>query len=138
MSEIEFILNKTDATYLLERNVTISAGDKRTLADIVGKGFWGAIFIASDSPYLKIWYEIDGAIFEGTIAEIFALGLTEANNYFFYIPVYDVSNDIYCLAWAPSIPAPFSRRCKVELRNETASAITCSIIEAVFGVVYRE
>ena len=138
MSEIEFILNKTDTTYVLEKNVTISAGDRRTIADLVGKGFWGAIFIVANSPYLKIWYEVDGAIFEGTIAELYALGMTEANNYFFYVPVYDVVNDVYAVAWAPSIPAPFSRRCKVELRNETAGNITCSLIEAAFGVVYRE
>ena len=132
----QYLIENLDFVFI-NKNVTIPAGQTVNLYNAAGKGFWFAGIISSNSKDVSLFWNLDGTAVKDKIESVYSLGLTQPNNFYFYIMKYDTSSNVYNMAWAPAIPTTFKQFCKVTLINDGATDATVTFF-AYFVKVVKE
>jgi len=123
----EFLIENLDFIFI-RKTVTVPAGQEVEIYKDVGRGLWFSGIVQSNVANVSIAWNIDGTDVGTNIQTIYNLGLTSPNNFYFYITKYDTTNNIYAMAWSPSLPVAFKQFCKVTLKNESTSDATITFL----------
>jgi len=133
----EYLMEKINTT-LLQGTITLQAGERSTIYDMSGKGFWFAGLLVSNSKKAGVEYNLDGAVKLNTIESIYDLGLTFPNGMFFFVSKYDETNSEFAMAWGPSYPLFFKNNAKITLVNTGSSAIQVTYVMYLANVTGEE
>lgn len=123
---LELINSNLEVKYIKE-SYTLTAGETKQIFSHWGKGVLEHLMIASNNKDVRGIILTDGHQSSYTYAEAYDLGLVFPAGQSGYLTIYDDTNNVYNIIWAPVPAWEFKHQFEVKIKNEGTTTATVTL-----------